>query len=154
VTYIAKRAFRCRYGADTIEIAKGERLDDTHAVARAYPEQFDYRADDAPRADPRLKGAAARSAPAGRSRPRMTAAEQGRIRTARLRELEQRAADGWGRTASPDAQAQFWSGVARLIGTGPDQVEREGSALIDYVQSTQAEAVRSEAEELGAWLDR
>lgn len=40
-----------------------------------------------------------------------------------------------------------------MLGTGADAVEREGAAVIDFVESTQSKVARDEIAEMSEWLD-
>jgi hypothetical protein len=158
MTFIVREAFRARYGGEDLTFPVGERWADEHPLA-ADPEirkRLEYVADEPSPFQPGTNGHAAPARSTGgrpAPRPRMTAEQQQAIRTARLREIERREAEGWG-GGRADPEDVFWSGVARLLGTdGPDDVEREGSAVIDLVESTQANVARSTVEELSEWLD-
>ena len=90
-------------------------------------------------------------------RPRMTAEEQCRIRDERLAEL--RADQRQPRQARSkyeqerEAEALFWQGVERLLGTGPTRKDAESSRFYDAIDEARAATLAEEREHLSDWLD-
>jgi hypothetical protein len=166
----ATKSFTTRYDGELIEVKAGATfIDADHELARSHPECFEQ--------DPaEVKQAAAaasnghrtRSRSGGTPRRRLTAEQETEIRAARIREIEQRAADGWqdgeapagglSRALGPETreeriEAAWWRAIHDML-FGDERREAAASTeFFDELKAIETRRLASERESLSDWLD-
>jgi hypothetical protein len=167
---VATRSFTADYGDERVQIVAGRTfIDPDHALARAYPDDWQVDPEEVERAD-RAEGNGTRTRSAGGTpRRRLSREQELEVRAARLREIEQREAAGWrggegpagglSRALGPETREErnervFWDGINAMLWPDAEREQRESTEFYDEMKAVETRLLAAEREALSDWLDR
>jgi hypothetical protein len=175
----ATRSFRATNPTDgeVIDVKAGvTHVDGDHWLAREYADDFEPEERTAGVSSmlaPSMNGGGtrtrSRSGGGGTPRRRLSREQELEVRAARLREIQQREADGWAdagtaggglsRALGPESREErneraFWDGINAMLWPDAEREQRASTEFFDEMKEIETRRLAAERESLSDWLDR